>query len=456
VIDLHSPNPPEETAETPTVFSVSELTRAIRALLEGAVGEVWVEGEISNYRRQHSGHQYFTLKDDACQLPCVLFRGDAAAANRERVPLADGVQVRLFGQVTVYEARGQYQLIVAFVQARGFGALQAKFEALKRALHAEGLFDSERKKPLPRFPRTVALVTSPTGAALQDMLNILRRRAPWLHVLVFPVRVQGRGAAAEIAGAIATLNLWKNADLIVLARGGGSIEDLWEFNEELLARAIAASVLPIVSAVGHEIDFTICDFVADLRAPTPSAAAELIAPDTAELRRRLEATGNFLRRQLGERLTQARENFRRLSRGALAREARRRLDAESQRLDDLHESLRRATTNALARLRADFATQSARLRAASPACQLEIWRQKLSALQCRFTDAADRDRADRWHRVGRAADALRLLGPQSTLERGYSITTLADGTLVTSTRQLTAGTEISTRLHDGVVRSKVN
>ncbi len=444
-----------EAGQQAEVLTVSELTDSIRALLEGEIGDVWVEGEISNFRHQNSGHQYFTLKDAASQLPCVLFKGRAALANPGRVTLADGVQVRLHGQITIYEAQGKYQMKVKTVQARGVGALQARFEALKRALAAEGLFDPARKKELPRFPRTVALVTSPTGAAVQDMLNVLRRRAPWMRVLVFPVRVQGRGAAAEIAAAIAALNLWKNADLIVVGRGGGSFEDLWEFNEEIVARAIAASVLPIVSAVGHEIDFTICDFAADKRAATPSVAAEIIAPDTADLLRQLAGHRQFLRRQLVDRVAQARDSYRRLGRGTLDREARRRLETESQRLDDLEESLRRAAANALERARSVFAEHSARLRAASPACQLEVWQQKLAAVHCRFADAAARACTERRHRLDRVQDSLRLLGPQATLERGYSITTTAEGALVTSTTQVRDGAEIVTRLRDGTLRSKV-
>ncbi len=282
------------------VLTVAQLTQQIRLLLEEQVGEVWVEGEISNHRLHSSGHQYFTLKDERSQIQCVLFRGSGARLGQ---PLRDGVQVQIFGEVTVYEQRGNYQIIVQLVQPKGVGSLQARFEALKRKLAEEGLFDEEWKKPIPRFPRVVALVTSPTGAAIRDMLNILTRRAPWLRLLVFPVRVQGQGGEAEIARAVELLNRAEEIglprpDTIVVGRGGGSLEDLWNFNEEIVARAIYESEIPVISAVGHEIDFTIADFVADLRAPTPSAAAELLAPDGAELRRHLDA----MQRSLSQRL----------------------------------------------------------------------------------------------------------------------------------------------------------
>src|SRR5215469_10933666 len=273
-----------------TILSVTELTRHVRDILESRLGEVWVEGEISNYRKQSSGHHYFTLKDDGAHLACVMFARSFGAQSS--VALADGMQIQAYGRVTVYEARGQYQLIVELVQPRGQGLLQARFEALKRKLEAEGLFELSRKRPLPRFPRRIALVTSPTGAAVKDMLNILQRRSPWLRVLICPVRVQGEGAAEEIAETIRYLNLNRGQlrlDGLIVGRGGGSLEDLWEFNEEVVARAIHDSVLPVISAVGHEIDFTIADFVADLRAPTPSAAAELVAPAQEFLRNSLAA-----------------------------------------------------------------------------------------------------------------------------------------------------------------------
>src|SRR5213082_3542892 len=311
--------------QTSKVFTVGELTRAIRGTLKTKFGAVWVQGEISNYKLHPSGHQYFTLKDQRAQISCVIWR-DTMPSTRQ--PLADGAQVQVFGTVTVFEARGQYQLNVQILQPRGVGLLQAKFEALKRKLEAEGLFAQERKRQLPKFPRRIGIVTSPSGAAIRDILNVLRRRAPWLQILINPVRVQGTGAAQEIAVAIRELTLPNDVfaplDLIVVTRGGGSIEDLWEFNEEIVARAIFHSTVPIVSAIGHEIDFTICDFVADLRAPTPSAAAELIVPDIFDVQRRLDGCTRALARQLLNRVRDA-----------------------QQRLDHAHEMLQRCLRHKL-------------------------------------------------------------------------------------------------------------
>src|SRR5881394_2094388 len=246
------------------VLTVIELNRAIRGTLETRFGAVWVQGEISNYKQHPSGHQYFTLKDSRAQIACVIFRNAPLSLQQ---PLVDGAQVQVYGNVSVFEARGQYQLSVEIVQPRGLGLLQAKFEALKRKLEVEGMFDPARKRPLPKFPKRIGIITSRSGAAIRDILNVLRRRARGIEILINPVRVQGIGAAAEIASAINELSnpsaIWPPLDLIVVTRGGGSIEDLWEFNEEIVARAIAAALVPIVSAVGHEIDFTIADFVSD-------------------------------------------------------------------------------------------------------------------------------------------------------------------------------------------------
>jgi len=341
--------------QTSKVFTVGELTRQIRGILETRFGAVWVQGEISNYKLHPSGHQYFTLKDQRAQIACVIWR-DTMLPPRQ--PLVDGTQVQVYGTVTVFEARGQYQLNVQILQPRGLGLLQAKFEALKRKLQAEGLFAPERKRPLPKFPRRIGIVTSPTGAAIRDMLNVLRRRAPWLQILISPVRVQGSGAAQEIAVAIRELatpnEAWEPLDLIVVTRGGGSIEDLWEFNEEIVARAIFNSTVPIVSAVGHEIDFTICDFVADLRAPTPSAAAELIVPDIIDLHRRIDGCARGLARQLLNRVRDA-----------------------QQRLDHAREILRRCLAHKIDSYKRGLLHVAAALQARSPARELIVRRNRI-------------------------------------------------------------------------------
>ena len=453
---LLDPETASPSTETP-VFSVSELTRTIRSCLEQEIGNVWVEGEVSNFRHQSSGHQYFTLKDDRAQLACVLFRSNTGP----RVKLADGMSVQAFGQLTVYEQRGQHQLVVQLVQPKGLGALQARFEALKRKLQAEGLFAADRKRALPRFPARVGIVTSPTGAALRDMLNILTRRAPWVRVLVNPVRVQGSGAATEIARAVDEFNEWRGSadrsvDLIIVARGGGSIEDLWEFNEEVLARSLAASRLPTVSAVGHEIDFTIADFVADLRAPTPSAAAELIAPDGTELRRQLAGTTAWLARRVADRLTQERERLRGLSRGALAREAQRRLESARQQVDLAEDALERGVQAGLNQARVNLARLSAGLAVGQLAAGIGAKRENVGHLRWRMGTLLAAEQEGRRARLERVRGLLRVLGPQATLERGYSITTDARGMILQSTAGARKGEALVTRLSDGEVRSTVD
>lgn len=443
--------------EQESVLTVSQLTRDIRSLLEEQIGDVWVEGEVSNHRLQSSGHQYFTLKDAESQLSCVMFRGHA---SRSGVRLADGAQVQAFGQVTVYSARGQYQMIVRMLQPKGLGALQARFEALKRRLHEEGLFDQQFKKPIPKHPNVVALVTSPTGAAIQDMLNILTRRAPWIRVLVFPVRVQGQGAESEIARAIQALNHAEEIglprpDTIVVGRGGGSLEDLWNFNEEVVARAIFASEIPIISAVGHEIDFTISDFVADLRAPTPSAAAELLAPDAAELLRHFEAVARSLKQRATSVIEHQGQIIDLMARGALLREPLRHLQEAEQTLDDMEAALPSVITGRL-RDWSDVLTEKQQTLARFHPVKL------LAEAGHRVELSAHRLKQSALHRLERLTDriesreaALRTLGPDGVLSRGFSFTMNADGRVVTDAETLSAGDEIITRLARGSVRSRV-
>lgn len=438
------------------VFTVAELTRQIRGTLETRFGAVWVQGEISNYKLHPSGHQYFTLKDQRAAIACVIFR-NTLPPNAQ--PISDGAQVQVYGNVSVFEARGQYQLSVQILQTRGAGLLQAKFEALKRKLEAEGLFDPARKRPLPKFPKRIGIVTSPSGAAIRDMLNVLRRRAPNVAVIISPVRVQGIGAAAEIATAINELaapnEAWKPIDVIVVTRGGGSIEDLWEFNEEIVARAIFHSAIPVVSAVGHEIDFTISDFVADLRAPTPSAAAELIVADSAELGRRVNDLANCLERCLRNFLGQSRTRLSFLSERTLARELMQRMRDSQQRLDLTAESLQRRLKQSVIDARAALSERAQSLKAFDPKRELVARRTNLADLQRRFSAHAPRLLQNAQQRFERVEGILRVLGPEATLGRGYSITTDAAGNVIRTVETAPRGSRIKTRVVDGTFDSEV-
>jgi exodeoxyribonuclease VII large subunit len=439
-----------------TILSVSELTRTIREILEGRIGEVWVEGEISNYRKQSSGHHYFTLKDDRAQVSCVMFARSYAA--QARVAIFDGMQVQAYGLVSVYEARGQYQLIVELIQLRGQGLLQAKFEALKRKLQAEGLFNPDHKRALPKFPRRVALVTSSTGAAVQDMLNILKRRSPWLAILVCPVRVQGEGAAAEISEMIDYISARSGqlkVDLMIVGRGGGSLEDLWEFNEERVARNIYGSRIPVVSAVGHEIDFTIADFVADLRAPTPSAAAELVVPDIFALQGELVSRRSALDRLIRQALEIRRMHVRRLSEAPYLREPRRLIVDRQQRVDQLEMRFTEIWKNALQRRRSGIANILALLSAFRPERWLQVKRGEVAGLEARLSRIAASKLEFHKNRVAEMTSFLRLLGPRQTLERGYSITLDADGRVVRSVEAVKVGDPIRTKLASGELNSVV-
>jgi exodeoxyribonuclease VII large subunit len=438
------------------VFTVTELTRQIRGALESRFGAVWVQGEISNYKLHPSGHQYFTLKDQRAQISCVIFRNTMLPP---REAITDGGQVQVLGNLSVFEARGQYQLSVQILQPRGLGVLQARFEALKRKLEAEGLFAAERKRALPKFPRRIGIVTSPSGAAVRDILNVLRRRAPWLQILVSPVRVQGTGAAAEIAVALRELATpnpgWEPLDLIILARGGGSIEDLWEFNEEIVARTIADAHVPVVSAVGHEIDFTIADFVADLRAPTPSAAAEMIVPDVVDLQRRIQELGNCIHKCLRSFVEQQKTRLRFLSERALGRELVKKLHDAQQQIDVNRDALGRNAVQKIDHCRRALTHAAAALQVRSPVRELAVRRTRLSDLRRRFA-ALPRRLLEKAHdRFRRMDGILRVLGPEATLRRGYSITTDEQGRLIKSKLGVRGKMKIRTRVVDGEFESEV-
>ncbi|HLZ54600.1 MAG TPA: exodeoxyribonuclease VII large subunit [Verrucomicrobiae bacterium] len=440
------------------VWSVSELTVQVKRLLEKQVGSVWVTGEVTNLRAQSSGHMYFTLKDAGAQLSCVLFRGEAV---RNRSVLQDGQKVLLQGDVTVYEARGQYQIIVRAVEMQGVGALQIAFEKLKQKLAAEGLFAPERKRPLPRYPQRIGLITSPTGAAIRDVLHVVQRRNPALEIILAPCRVQGDGAAEEIAAAIRLLNEFNiqhstfNIQLILVTRGGGSLEDLWAFNEEAVARAIFESALPVVSAVGHEIDFTISDFVADVRAPTPSVGAEIITEGVFASREFVAEAPGMLRRKVRQRLDGATTEFEQLQ-GRLTRaHPRRRLDEFLQRLDDLQTGLLRCTKQGTKDRQVAWQNLATRLLRVRPAQLLKQRLELLKTNRHRLHELAQVHLRNWQNRFGATETRLRLLGPEQVLARGYSITTDAvTGMVLREAAKVKTGQRLKTRLKTGEIFSR--
>ncbi len=445
-----------KTSEEKTL-SVTQLLRRMKNLLEVQVGEVWVEGEISNLKKQGSGHWYFSLKDGGAQIQCAMF---GARKRQGAEALEDGAKVRVFAEASVYEARGQLQIIVQKAERAGMGDLQAKFEALKRKLHAEGLFDAERKKPIPPFPQTIGIITSGTGAALQDILNVLKRRAPWVQPILFPVRVQGRGAELEIAKAIEKMGDpdtfgYPSCDVLIVGRGGGSIEDLWNFNEEVVARAIAACPIPIISAVGHEIDFTIADFVADLRAPTPSAAAELAVADGMELLARLEQIRRRMTRQMWERLKRSQLAVESLKRGALQRDGERLLRESVMRMDSVRSQLSQATRTSLDVLNSRLNELRTLHKMQHPTKVLERRASVIQNLRRQIQRTAKDAFAAHEKRLSSLGGLLRALGPDSAFQRGFSITLNADGKVITSAASLKSGAIICTKFSDGETISVV-
>ena len=445
------------TPDQAIVSSDTDVTRRIRSTLERAIGVVWIEGEISNVNYHASGHVYLTLKDSGAQITAVLFRDEAA---RLRFRLKDGLQVRVFGRITVYEKRGNYQVILEHVEPAGLGSLQAAFEALKRKLETEGLFDPKRKRTLPSFPSTVGVVTSRDGAALRDFCRILHRRFPGVHILVAPTRVQGDGAAVGIATAIGLLNaasaaeLIPSVDVIAVIRGGGSIEDLWAFNEEVVARAVAKSTIPVISGVGHETDFTICDFAADLRAPTPSAAAELVIrprdeflDDVTTHSVRLDDVARLAILRLRERLGELRDVLR-------EREPRRVIREWRQRLDDAVTTLQSSGRERLRASRDRWEVAHERFRATNPLVIVARKRAAFTAFAERHARAAGDGLQKTRHRLDLAGRRLDLLSPHATLKRGYSITLDdASGAILRSKAVVKSGQRLRTKLADGELRS---
>jgi exodeoxyribonuclease VII large subunit len=431
---------------------VRELVAQVCEQIEAEYGDIWVEGEISNYRPAPSGHLYFTLKDSEAQLPVVLFRRQALLL---RFKPADGLHVLVRGRVSVYAQRGQLQLVGETIEPVGAGSLQLAFEQLKERLKAEGLFDAERKKPLPAFPRTVGIVTSPTGAVIQDFLNIVKRRHSGLNVLLFPASVQGEQAAAEIEAALAQMNAFGAIDLIVVARGGGSLEDLAAFNSEQVARAIASSKLPVVSAVGHETDFTIADFVADLRAPTPSAAAELITEAQHRAAERVANQASRLERAARFQVLHARQRFNSLPISRAEWRMTAILQRLDQRLDDLLFSMETSVSNLVRQRQRDVAERTAAVLHHDPRQMLGRTRERLFAGTVRLDRSLDRVLHANAAHLSAMNARLYSLSPLAVLERGYALVLGPNGAVIRKTGQLNAGDTVTTRLADGEFTSRV-
>ena len=431
-------------------ISVSELNRQAKSLLEHSFMSLRVTGEISNMVRASSGHWYFTLKDERAQVRCAMFRGRNAQV---RFRPQEGSQVLCTAKVSLYEGRGDFQLIVDAMQEDGQGQLQQAFDQLKARLQAEGLFAQERKRPIPTHPRTVGVVTSATGAALHDILTAFERRYPGLQVNLYPTLVQGTEAADQIVAAISLANRHAEADVLIVGRGGGSLEDLWPFNEERVARAIIASDIPVVSAVGHEVDFSISDMVADLRAPTPTAAAELLSPDQRQIQQRLTQLQQGLQRRFDWQMKRQRERL-----AALRRQMRHpgdRIREQQQRCDDLEMRLQRAIQRRFELRRQRLAAASARLELQNPVRLLGKQRERLSDLHARLATRIDALIERRRLQLGQKVGRLNAISPLATLERGYSLTQTDSGELVRDARQLRTGSAVRVRLQSGAFSAEV-
>ncbi|MBS2783493.1 exodeoxyribonuclease VII large subunit [Aeromonas salmonicida] len=434
------------------VFTVTRLNSAVRMILEQDLGLVWLTGELSNLAMPSSGHWYFSLKDLGAQVRCAMFKG-----NNRRVVFRpqDGMQVLVQARVSLYEPRGDYQLIIESMQPAGDGVLALRFEELKRRLGAEGLFDEGRKRPLPREPRAVGLVTSATGAALHDMLTVLKRRAPDLPIFIYPTQVQGSAAIGQIVAAIALANRRAEVDVLIVGRGGGSLEDLWCFNEEGVARAIANSAIPVISAVGHEVDVTISDFAADLRAPTPSAAAELVAPDQSARAQRLAHLWQRLVQAMNRHQTAARHGFVLLQKRLDHQDPKRRLEQQSQRLDELSARLQQLLNQRLHQGERRLANLELRLQSKSPERLLAAGKRRHQLAQERLHALIAKRQDQASHRLAMLTARLDGVSPLATLGRGYSITRTQSGDVINRAAQVNAGQTLVTTLAEGHLQVRV-
>ncbi|WNN47591.1 exodeoxyribonuclease VII large subunit [Siccibacter colletis] len=435
-----------------TIFTVSRLNQTVRLLLEQEMGQVWISGEISNFTQPASGHWYFTLKDDTAQVRCAMFRN---SNRRVTFRPQHGQQVLVRANITLYEPRGDYQIIVESMQPAGEGLLQQKYEQLKQRLADEGLFAQQHKQPLPAPARQVGVITSKTGAALHDILHVLQRRDPSLPVIIYPTAVQGEDAPAQIVRAIELANRRNECDVLIVGRGGGSLEDLWSFNDERVARAIFASRIPVVSAVGHETDVTIADFVADLRAPTPSAAAEVVSRNQQELLRQVLAARQRLEMAMDYLLVSRTQRQSRLQHRLQQQHPQLRLARQQTALIRLRQRMSSALDNQLRRSSQRQQRAEQRLNQQHPQGRLHRAQNRYQQLEYRLSQTIAARLSSTRERFGSALTHLEAVSPLATLARGYSVTTAPDGAVLKQTRQAQPGDVLTTRVQDGWVESEV-
>ncbi|SES70759.1 exodeoxyribonuclease VII large subunit [Kosakonia radicincitans] len=439
--------------QSPSIYTVSRLNQSVRLLLERELGQVWISGEISNFTQPASGHWYFTLKDDTAQVRCAMFRN---SNRRVTFRPQHGQQVLVRANITLYEPRGEYQIIVESMQPAGEGLLQQKYEQLKAKLAAEGLFDQQLKQPLPSPAHCVGVITSKTGAALHDILHVLKRRDPSLPVVIYPTAVQGEDAPEQIVRAIALANARQECDVLIVGRGGGSLEDLWSFNDERVARAIFASRIPVVSAVGHETDVTIADFVADLRAPTPSAAAEIVSRNQLELLRQVQAMQQRLEMSMDYYLAGRNRRFALLNHRLQQQHPQLRLARQQTVLERLQQRMQNALDTQLKRASVRQQRVMQRLNQQNPQPRIHRAQSRVQQLEYRLSQNI-RDRVSTTReRFGSAITHLEAVSPLATLARGYSVTTSPAGEVLKKTRQVKVGDKLTTRLNDGWVESEVS
>ncbi|MAD76343.1 MAG: exodeoxyribonuclease VII large subunit [Rheinheimera sp.] len=432
--------------QNPDIYTVSRLNSEVRLILELQFQRLWLVGEVSNFVQAASGHWYFSLKDQAAQVKVAMFK----QANRNAtVKPQNGQQVLIRARISVYEPRGEYQLLAEMIEPAGDGLLKQQYEQLKNRLQAEGLFDEARKQPLPAHINRVGVITSPTGAAIRDILSVLQRRAPGIEVIIYPCLVQGEQASRQLLQMLSTAIRRNEVDVLIIGRGGGSLEDLWCFNDEQLARAVADCPIPIVSAVGHEIDFALTDFVADVRAPTPSAAAELVSPDQSHLLERLRRLQSALVQAQRNQLSRLKPDLKQLEQRLLALHPKRRLQQQQQRLDELQLRLNRIITQQLANAKRQQQYLQQSLQHLSPAKAIKQQNEQLQQLQQRLQRGISQQLKQQQQTLGRLSNQLNTVSPLATLARGYSISFNAEQQVLTSSKQLKAGDTVTTQLADG-------